>query len=536
MERINRALNELNRINDEYGLSNEAVEKLLIEAGAAKVCTPIIGKFSSGKSALMNTLLNYSRKILKEDITPETAVPAEITYSPDEDNIYVVYNDGKNVNISVDEYRKLEVDANTVQCTRLNLRNSFLEEIPDVMLVDMPGFESGFEVHNCAIDNYLPQSLAYIIAFPADDMIVRSSIGNILKELCLHNMPLCIAITKYDKRNNEFEETFEAMKASLKKYIGNQEVTYCLTSSFSDDAEELEDFLKNIQEQSQEILIRKFRNAVIAVADTTENYLRTTLNNSEMSDSELDVEEERLTKQLDSLNSKFSKEKDEFDIQISSCVEEIKGDVQVALEAEESSFVAMAMNNQSINERVNLVVRNAVTQSIKKRFIPKVERYLKRVENCINGDSVGDVTVFFSFNTEEVSKSMVSSTVATVAAIIVAGPILGALIAGIISYVNKIKGEKKREELKSQIRMQLHSEVYPQILKEVGHGIEHAITKQITLINTSIEDEINAQRSALEKAMSDVKAKACDEKEKKAELAVRIKEDLERVCTIRNEV
>ena len=30
---------------------------------------------------------------------------------------------------------------------------------------------------------------------------------NILKELCLHDMPICIAITKYDKRNDDFEET-----------------------------------------------------------------------------------------------------------------------------------------------------------------------------------------------------------------------------------------------------------------------------------------------------------------------------------------
>ena len=188
MEKIKKALGELREINNAYSLSNETVEKLMHETETAKVCTPIIGKFSSGKSALLNTLLGYSRKILKEDITPETAVPAEISYSPDGDSIDVVRNDGTCKKVSVSEYRELDVDANAVRCTRLNLRNRFLEEIPDVMLVDMPGFESGFEVHNRAIDGYLPLSLAYIIAFPADDMIVRSSVGNILKELCLHDI------------------------------------------------------------------------------------------------------------------------------------------------------------------------------------------------------------------------------------------------------------------------------------------------------------------------------------------------------------
>lgn len=536
MEKITKALSELHKINKAYSLSNNIVEKLMQETETAKVCTPIIGKFSSGKSALLNTLLGYSRKILKEDITPETAVPAEISYSPDEDSIFVVRNDGAYKNVTVSEYRELDVDANTVRCIRLNLRNSFLEEIPDVMLVDMPGFESGFEVHNKAIDNYLPLSLAYIIAFPADDMIVRSSVGNILKELCLHDMPICIAITKYDKRNDDFEETFSAMKESLKRFIGDREVTYCITSSYSGDAEELEEFLRDIQERSQEILANKFRNAVLSVADATENYLRTTLKSSEMSESELDEQEERLGKQLDSLNNQFSKEKDNFDLQISECVEEIKADVQIALEAEESSFVAMAMNNQSINDRMNTVVRNAVTTSVKKRFIPKVEKYLKRVANCINGESVGDVHISFNFNTGDVGKSVVSTTVAAVAAIIVACPLIGGIIAGLIAFVNKIKGDKKREELKNQIRMKLNSEIYPQVLKEVGNGIEIAITKQIKLINTSIEDEILTQRTALEKAMEDVRKKMNDEKERKENLAIDIKADLERIQIIRSEI
>ncbi len=69
------------------------------------------------------------------------------------------------------------------------------------------GFESGFEIHNKAIDNYLPKSLVYMVAFPADDLIVRASVGNILKELVLNEMPICVVVTKDDKCNDAFEET-----------------------------------------------------------------------------------------------------------------------------------------------------------------------------------------------------------------------------------------------------------------------------------------------------------------------------------------
>lgn len=530
MEKVIMALEELKSINNSYGIDTDGISKLQAEISEAKVCTPIIGKFSSGKSALCNTILGYNRKILKEDITPETAVPAEIVYTDSEDMITVIRNDGTYSQISVDDYRKYEANANTVRSVRIQLRNSFLEKIPDVMLVDMPGFESGFEIHNKAIDNYLPQSLAYIIAFPADDMIVRSSVGNILKELCLHDMPLCVVITKYDKCNDDFEVTFEKMKESLKRFVGDREVRYCITSSYTGDAEELEEFLKEIQEQSQDILSKKYKALVMPILENTQNYLTTTLNGSALSESELDEKEDKLQEQLSSLNSKFSKEQEDFGLQISECVEEIKSDVQRAMEAEEEKLVAMALNNQNINEHLNSVIRNAVTVSLQKKFIPKVEKYLKRVAKVINSESIGDVNISFTFDTDKLNKGMTGSIVAVVAGLIIGAPILG-LIVGIFM---KLSGDKKREEAKQAIRQKLHSEVFPQVLKEVENGVEMTITKQIKLINTSIEEELTSQKNTLEKAMADLRQQINDEKDKKENLAIDIKADLERIEEIKD--
>ena len=87
MEDTKYVLNEIKGINNAYNLSVDQIDKILAEIPNAKVCTPVIGKFSSGKSALVNTLLGYSKKLLKEDITPETAVPAELVYTADTDNV-----------------------------------------------------------------------------------------------------------------------------------------------------------------------------------------------------------------------------------------------------------------------------------------------------------------------------------------------------------------------------------------------------------------------------------------------------------------
>lgn len=530
MEKVISALEEIKNINIEYGISTDEISRLQAEILEAKVCTPIIGKFSSGKSALVNTLLGYSKKILKEDITPETAVPAEIVYTDTEDMVTIVKKDETNSALSIDDYRSYEVDANDVKSVQIQLRNSFLEEIPDVMLVDMPGFESGFEIHNKAIDDYLPQSLAYIITFPADDMIVRSSVGNILKELCLYDMPLCVVITKYDKCNDDFEVTFEKMKESLKRFVGNREIRYCKTSSFTGDAKELEEFLKEIQERSQEILSNKYKKLVISIVENTENYLITALKGSELSESELAEKEEKLRKQISALESKFSQEKQDFDMEIAECVEEIKSDVQCAMEAEESTLVTMTMNNQRINEHLNSVLRNAVTISVQKRFIPKVEKYLKSIEKTINSESIKDVNISFTFDSDKLNKGMTGSVVAVVAGLLLGMPILG-IITGIIM---KLSGDKRREKAKQTIREKLRVEVFPQVLREVGNGIETTIGKQIKLINDSIEEKLINQRTTLEKAMSDLREQINDEKIKKEQFAIGIKSNLERIGGIKD--
>lgn len=532
MEKVIAILNELKIMNSTYGISSEAVTELCKEIEMAKVCTPIIGKFSSGKSALVNTLLGYNIRILREDITPETAIPTEIVYTDSEETVTFIGNDGVDKDVSINEYRAYETDANKIKCARICLRNSFLEEIPDVMLVDMPGFESGFEVHNKAIDNYLPDSLAYIVVFPAADMIVRSSVGNILKELCLHDMPLCVVITKYDKRNDEFDVAFEKMNETLKRYIGDRDIRFCRTSSFTGDAEEVKVFLKEIQEESQKILASKYKLLTMPIVENLENYLITTMNGSKLSESELYEKEEKLHKQLSGLNSKFLSEQEEFELHISECVEEIKNDVQIAMEAEEHTLVAMAMNNQEVNNHLNSIVRNAVTVSLKKRFFPIVERYLKKVSKVINNELVGDVHTYIAFDSEKLNKVMTNRIVSVVASLLLGGPILGF----IVSIFMKIRSDKKREEVKQEIRQKLRREVYPKVISDVGSGIEMTISKQIVQINTNIEEELKNQRNTLEKAMADLRQQINYEEGKKKNLLINIKNNLERVEEIKDEL
>ena len=285
-----------------------------------------------------------------------------------------------------------------------------------------------------------------------------------------------------------------------------------------------------IQKQSQEILASKYRKLALPVVENTESYLITTLNSSQLSESELNEQEEKLHKQMSTLESKFLNEQEDFEIEVSECVEEIKNDVRQALEGEETTFVVMALNGQDIKEKLNTVVRNAVTVSVKKRFIPKVEKYLKRVSKVLSNESLGDIQISFTFDADKLGKGIISPIVAVVAGLLLGTPIIG-VIAGIFI---KLHSDKKREEAKQEIRRKLQMEVYPQVLTQVDNGIEQTITKQIGLINTSISDELKNQKEVLEQAMADVRSRMNDEKVRKENLVIDIKNDLERIGEIKN--
>lgn len=536
MEHTFQVLNALKEINQTYTLSNEKIDQTLVEMQTAKICIPVIGKFSTGKSALINTLLGYNRRLLRENITPETAVPTEIVYSPDEEWAEVVKNDQPTESIEISDYRDLSVDANTVQYIRLHLKNSFLEKIPDVMIVDMPGFESGFEVHNRAIDQYLPRSLAYILTFPADDMIVRSSIGNILKELCLHDMPICVVITKYDKCNDEFDATLQNLKNNLTRYLGNCPFSVYRADNQHYGAEEVKEFLEQIQQQSQQILAKKFCTSAMSALDTTEQYLRTALSSQNLTESELAEQEETLRQQMNELDTRVSSNQKELNDQLDDCIDLICANVVDNVRKEENTLIVMVLNRQDINERLNLIVRESLTREVQQRLLPKIESYVKKITHQLNGNHFGDINISFHMDLEEIKKNVVSTVVAGVAVAFLMSLPLGAIIAGALTLINKLAGEKKREEQKNQIRQDFAQDLYPKILKTVRASLKTEVSRQIYAIEQSINEEITTQTNALQQALEDIRCKQQEENQKKADNCMQLNSDLQKISQLRAEL
>lgn len=130
-----------------YELDTQAFDMIEKQAQHFEVRTPLIGAFSSGKSSLINALLGES--ILSTDITPETAIPAEIRYA---DTPYYrgCLPDGQQFALAVEDMKENNLShLQSKGWIEIGLPAPVLRSLPHIVLVDMPGWDSGIKSVNC---------------------------------------------------------------------------------------------------------------------------------------------------------------------------------------------------------------------------------------------------------------------------------------------------------------------------------------------------------------------------------------------------
>lgn len=532
MRDITLVFQDVREINQRYELPNARVDQLEAQFASAKVCTPLIGKFSSGKSALLNTLLGLDERLLKEQITPETAVPTELEYADREPERPVsVYDRNDQARVcTLEEYRGMTLDANTTERVRIALHAPSLSSFPDVQLVDMPGFESGLKIHEQAIDGYLDRSMAYLITIPADDMVVRGTIGNLLRELCLHEMPLIGVITKRDKVNSEadYRASLDELKRGLKRYIGDRDLKWCETSSYDGALGNLIPLLEEIQAQSQELRQRKYGALMRPEIGNTAAYLQTRLHGAAMSESELLVEEEKLNAEMKELQDTLRSSSESFQRELENCAAAIKSDVLQALNQAESSLVSLAMNKGNVNEQMALIVRNALIRGLQAHYIPLVRQYIQDTAATGLQTDISANADFENFDPDivEIIGPILSSLVRIIMA---KNPLLARLIRKLILFVTSLIKSGQREETERKIRDQLTGEVYPQVLSQVEASLRAELSQDAQKVEERIMAQGDARRETLNRAMADLKARMRDEQSKKDRETQQIREDLARL-------
>ena len=522
IKKLRENLGKMASMKHKYGLTASSIENYIKDTEHFQVVTPLIGEFSTGKSSLINTLLN--RKLLGEGIEPKTAVPTEICYGSQEQAI-IYAKDGNTKTLSLDDFQNMELSVEEVKKVQLHIDAPFLNEIDSVKIVDMTGYNSGIELHNRAIDDYLPNSQAYILTFQARTPTIQEDMANFLKELKLHEVPVYLMITKAKSvLEQELKDCVEHIKADAQKYLGLSDVNIGVTNAKGKDKDIafFEESLRDIAKQSKEIFAKDMELHLAKEGKDLAIYLQTSLKQTDLTPSELEAEIDSAQHNLKSLQDKLENLKNEFNRQLDTCVSNIKGSLASSLDGVAPELENMLVNGLDIRDKLNMVLRETVINAIHDYFDPMYKRYLEKVSDTIQVNLAFDSSLKldeFQIQTDSILKEAIKKSIplilAAIGLIVTSNPI-GALVAAVIGIAVELGFIKKQQNDKRSLAHQkIYGELIPQVTNKATEKVRTTLLSQVDTINEEIGKTVQQQVEAQEKALEDIKKRYSEEQEQK---------------------
>lgn len=519
---------KLKEIKERYGMDTQEVSKIIDDIDHYRVNTPVIGNFSTGKSSMINAIIE--KPLLSVDITPETAVPTEIYYG---NNKVLQYDKTGVIERRIEELPLQGLTVQTTDLVKIEYDNPFLEEIKSVNIVDLPGFDTSIELHNRAIDQYLPNSLAYLLVVSSDEPVLKESISDFLKELKTYNMPVYVVITKSNRLDeDELEECRKLLKKLVSRIYNQEDVTVACVDAYGNvNIDELKDILREIQGKTGEIFINKYSEILKNESRYPLAYLEDRIDKECLSTSRLEQEQEKLEKKMDEITVEIEKEKNNFERQAKVCINTIRERVKTDLESSLTTISAMLESGADVSDKINGIVRRSVRIGINTEFEPKLKKYVEHIAEMIQIEFPAS-EVLISSVTTKLSGNVVTDSAKTALPIILAGigavlvnPVV-AVVGGVTGIVTdtilNIKNNKKRQYEIDRAAEGLINEVANQTVV----SIENEIMRYIATVNEKIERDVLRQRELLKKSIQDVKTDISIEENNRAKTIEGLEADL----------
>lgn len=376
-------LNDLAKISSiariELGNNAQIEEDIArIEAGIKdfKVKVLVVGGFSAGKSSLLNRLLNTN--ILKEAITPQTAIATELYFGKDE-HVVLVKSDGSETKCSFAE-ADYKNPAEFLKYIYI-INNDKLKELDEYVLVDMPGFDSGVEAHNTAILQYIDQGAAYLLVVDAQDGCIKDSAIKFLNEIQLYSEHIGVVLTKSDlKLESEIEDIVKEVEQELNDIIG---IMPPLVATSVVDSELDKKVTNVINSFSPQILLEnKFGYLIAVLGDEVVNALTEIEATMDLDTQEIDDKiYERDAAKADILK-RIDLEKKNLHINLKNNVKPaILEEIETGLRGNIEQLVNAALaGNESLKREVAYIVRPILLQSVQENIGIVVEQLTSTLE------------------------------------------------------------------------------------------------------------------------------------------------------------
>lgn len=479
----------------------QTLQRLENEARHFTIRVPLIGKFSSGKSTLLNTVLG--ERTLAASVDPQTALPAEITWAEGPARFAACLPDGRERPLAAQQVRDNALDfLDGSAWVRIQHPAAALKRWPHLCLVDLPGLDSSIERHSRAIDQYASRSLAYCAVVSAEEGTLHESMLKALQELRLTapHLPVIAVITKCDKRSEaDVQAVAATVTQAATQALGRApQATVCVRRG---QAQPFLEALDALEQQAEAIFNHAIGQPLDELLAQAGKRLDTLANRDDIDSQQIQADIERLKKERHAIEQNIAQRTQALESELPAIESNILQTVRNALQNCADSHISAVLGGRDISSDIHHTVRAALQQGVRQDFAPELQSYLHHLEAAMPADldirvSLPDVDT----GSVKVDTGFMSALIAGITALLAKlGPIggllstlIGGLLGGLLSGTSDADRAERREARRDAARSQLHG-IYEQVISKVGESLAAYLQEQVRAAKERIAQSARQQ-------------------------------------------
>lgn len=547
---LKKQLPVLQEIRHAHGFQQAIPDSLIQLIEHFEIRVPLIGTFSCGKSSLLNALLG--EKLLSTEITPETAISAELRHAPVR-QVSGHLPDGRQFALetaqpSENELAPLLKDKENLGWLEIGIPNDTLARYPQLVLVDLPGWDSGIDAHNNVIDNYAHRSLAYVVVVSVEEGSLRASLRKALLELAVQQMPVILVASKADKKTPEdVVAVVERLRADITATMGHPPIAVAVTSSRKKELDQLETGLAILQQKADDIFQLRVVDHFMQELQHTAQLLSLLANKDDQDAALLQAEIEKLQQDIQTFDTRLQLETENLEGQIGPILAAIRQRVENKLSERIDMLAQYVVNGHNISDDILGTARLVIAETLRDEFEPAMKRYLERLVDALpsrldfNLDFKPLETTGESAQQGEFRWKALSVTLAPLLLKIPhpAAKVAAALLP-ILSFFLDSQADEQRREVEEarqleRARLAVRSKL-TEAVRVIEAQLRSALVEQIEKAKTEVSRSIEAERNEVTHTLQ-TKIKALNEGEAEmARLRAAAQADLDRIQAMRAEL
>ena len=389
----------------------------------------------------------------------------------------------------------------------------------NIVIVDMPGIDSGIEAHNNAIMNYIAEGTHFIIVMECTTGSFRNSSISFIQEIKKYGLSLSVLLSKADKLpEQELNNNKSFIEAQAKSIIG-ENVTVGVTSAAENLHSDLDKVLSSIN--ADEYIDKKYKSRVQAYIENIISELRLQMKLLLSDTDNLSKQIEQIKAEKDAaMVSLEEKSKEAQDVSMSA--DDILNDVRDALLSKAdylANIIFSSKNDQKVlTDEIMHIIRPVLIESFKREigeyqetigtsifnFSVKVDAIINDSDNVLyQGAQEIYNKVFDTATVEGLVKTgfdkltnMLTNYKAFSILLTSLGRVLGPVLVIAVNFVPDLiraifgKSDQKK---KDEIAAKLTGEAIPKIVESLRNDVEKMLTDQRTEAMAKMQELLNEE-------------------------------------------